>query len=108
MKRSIHVGSGVVHPDYTGEIKILLLNLGTTPFKILTGNAIAQLVLEKISMPILHKVDTLPHMKTKLYFLNSDNSFYVPKCEMSSGPYGPIFNFNGFISVWNNRLHSRL
>ena len=52
--------TGIIDPDYTGEIKILLLNLGTEPFQILTGNAIAQLILEKISMPILHKVNTLP------------------------------------------------
>ena len=60
MKHSIHVGAGIIDPDYTGEIKILLLNLGTEPFQILTGNAIAQLILEKISMPILHKLNTLP------------------------------------------------
>ena len=60
MKHSIHVGEGIIDPDYTGEIKILLLNLGAEPFKILTGSAIAQLILEKISMPILHKVSALP------------------------------------------------
>ena len=60
MQHSIHVGAGIIDSDYTGEIKILLLNLGTKPFQILTGNAIAQLILEKISMPILHKVNTLP------------------------------------------------
>ena len=60
MQHSIHVGAGIIDPDYTGEIKILLLNLGTEPFQILTGNAIAWLILEKISMPILHKVNTLP------------------------------------------------
>ena len=31
MKHSIHVGAGIIDPDYTGEIKILLLNLGTEP-----------------------------------------------------------------------------
>ena len=60
MRYNIHVGVGIVDPDYTGEIKVLLLNLGTEPFQILAGNAIAQLILKKISIPILHKVDTLP------------------------------------------------
>ena len=60
MRHNIHVGAGIVDPDYTGEIKVLLLNLGPEPFQILAGNAIAHLILEKISMPILHKVDTLP------------------------------------------------
>ena len=58
MKHNIHIGAGIVDRDYTGEIRVLLLNLGTEPFQILAGNAIAQLILEKISIPILHKVDT--------------------------------------------------
>ena len=60
MRHHIHVGAGIIDPDYTGEIKVLLLNLGTEPFQILVGTAIAQLILEKISISILHKVDTLP------------------------------------------------
>ena len=60
IRHKIHVGAGVIDPDYTGEIKVLLLNLGTEPFEILVGTAIAQLIFEKISIPILHKVDTLP------------------------------------------------
>ena len=39
MRYDIHVGAGIVDPDYTGEIKVLLLNLGTEPFQILAGNA---------------------------------------------------------------------
>ena len=54
-----HLCSGIVDPDYAGEIKVCLQNLGTEPFQILAGNAIAQLILGKISIPILHKVDTL-------------------------------------------------
>ena len=60
MRYHIHIGAGIIDPDYTGEIKVLLLNLGTEPFQILTGDAIAQLILEKISIPILHRVDTVP------------------------------------------------
>ena len=29
MQHHIHVGAGIIDPDYTGEIKALLLNLGT-------------------------------------------------------------------------------
>ena len=28
MKHHIHVGAGVIDPDYTGEVKILLFNVG--------------------------------------------------------------------------------
>ena len=50
---------GLIDSDYTGEIKVLLLNLGNNSFQISAGDAIAQLILEKISIPILHQVNTL-------------------------------------------------
>ena len=56
----IHIGAGIIDSDYTGEIKILLLNLGQNSFQISVGDAIAQLILEKISIPVLHQVDALP------------------------------------------------
>ena len=45
---------------YTGEAKVLLLNLGHKPFQVSSGDVIAQLILEKVSTPILQRVDTLP------------------------------------------------
>ena len=60
MQHHVHVGAGIIDPDYTGEVKVLLLNLGHKPFQVSSGDAIAQLILEKISTPILQRVDTLP------------------------------------------------
>ena len=60
MQHHIHVGAGIIDLDYTGEVKVLLLNLGHKPFQVSSGDAIAQLILEKISTPILHRLDTLP------------------------------------------------
>ena len=60
MQHHVHVGAGIIDPDYTGEVKVLLLNLGHKPFQVSSGDAIAQLILEKISTPILHRVGTLP------------------------------------------------
>ena len=57
MKHQIHVGAGVVDPDYTEEVKILLLNAGRLNYLIRKGDPIAQLILEKVSLPILRKVD---------------------------------------------------
>ena len=62
MQHHIHVGAGIIDADYTGEVKVLL-NLGHKPFQVSSGDAIAQLILEKISIPVLHRVDTLPSMK---------------------------------------------
>ena len=60
MKHHIHVGAGIIDPDYTGEVKVLSVNLEHKPFHVSAGDSIAQLILEKVSTPIFHSVDTLP------------------------------------------------
>lgn len=56
----IDVCAGVIDADYRGEIKILLHNHGTKPFKVLKGDKIAQLICERISIPSLIEVEDLP------------------------------------------------
>ena len=56
----LHVGAGVIDPDYTGEIMVLLMNTASRVYNITKGAPIAQLVLEKISIPILKEVNELP------------------------------------------------
>jgi dUTP pyrophosphatase len=43
-KHAINVLAGVVDSDYRGEIKVILINHGTTDFKVSKGDRIAQLV----------------------------------------------------------------
>ena len=45
VKHCINVGAGVIDPDYTGEIKVVLFNHGEADFEIKKGDRIAQLVL---------------------------------------------------------------
>ena len=52
----IHVGAGVVDPDYTGFVHVLLLNLSSQDHAIEVNHHIAQLILEKIAYPILCEV----------------------------------------------------
>jgi dUTP pyrophosphatase len=59
VKHGIHVGAGVIDPDYTGEIKVALFNLGDVPFEIKKGDRIAQLVLERCETPDVREIDTL-------------------------------------------------
>lgn len=47
VKHGIHVGAGVIDRDYTGELKVVLFNLGNEPYIIKPGYRIAQLILEK-------------------------------------------------------------
>ena len=56
----LHVGAGVIDPDYTGEIMVLLINTASRVHHIKRGDPIAQLILEKVSIPILREVKELP------------------------------------------------
>ena len=56
----LHVGAGVIDLDYMGEIMILLINTASRVHPITKGNPIAQLILEKVSIPILRELKELP------------------------------------------------
>ena len=45
----IHVGAGVVDPDYTGSVQVLLLNLSSHNHDIEVNHCITQLILEKVA-----------------------------------------------------------
>ena len=56
----LHVGVGVIEPDYTGEIMVLLINTASHVHHIIRGDPIAQLIVEKISIPMLKEIKELP------------------------------------------------
>lgn len=45
---------GIIDSDYTGELKVVLVNLGDTPYHINPGDRIAQLVVLKYSNSYIH------------------------------------------------------
>ena len=53
------LGAGVIDPDYTGEVMVLLINTASRVYNIAKGAPIAQLILEKISIPLLKEVKEL-------------------------------------------------
>jgi dUTP pyrophosphatase len=53
VKYGIDVLAGVVDSDYRGELKVVLHNLGDRPVEFQTGDRIAQLIIEKISRPMI-------------------------------------------------------
>ena len=63
MIHQVHVGAGVIDPDYTGEVKVLLINAASCYHYVKRGDPIAQIILEKVSLPILKRVDELPPTK---------------------------------------------
>lgn len=51
---------GTVDADYRGEVKAILINLGTEPFEIRRGDRIAQLVIAPVLQAHLVATPTLP------------------------------------------------
>jgi dUTP pyrophosphatase len=51
---------GTVDPDYRGEIKVILLNLGSDPFRISRGMRIAQMVIVPAVQASINVVEELP------------------------------------------------
>jgi len=51
---------GTIDADYRGEVKVLLINLGSEPFEIRRGDRIAQIVFQRVPPVELAEVDELP------------------------------------------------
>jgi len=64
VKKGIHVGAGVVDPDYTGELKVVIFNHGKSVFDVQVGDRIAQLVLECCVVPPVQVVGDDEEMTT--------------------------------------------
>ena len=58
-KHCIDVGAGVIDPDYTGEVKVVLFNRGFDNFEIKKGDRIAQLILERCETPHIKEIGLL-------------------------------------------------
>ena len=56
----IDVGSVVIDCDCRSHVKILLFNFGLRNLEIKAGEPIAQLIVEKISTPIVEVIDDFP------------------------------------------------
>jgi dUTP pyrophosphatase len=59
VKHGLNVLGGVVDPDYTGEMKVILHNTDRYPFVIHSGYRIAQLILERYETPSVHEIETI-------------------------------------------------
>lgn len=50
---------GTIDPDYRGEVKVLVMNLGTEAITVRRGDRIAQLVFARFEQPQLQEVPAL-------------------------------------------------
>jgi dUTP pyrophosphatase len=56
LKNGIDVMAGVIDPDYTGEIKVLLYNSSNINFEVQRGDRIAQIIFEQFKYPNFSEV----------------------------------------------------
>lgn len=64
VKNGLDVLAGVVDPDYTGEIKVVIQNFDNRPFVIRPGYRVAQLILENFT--VADNVVEIPSENTAL------------------------------------------
>jgi dUTP pyrophosphatase len=51
---------GTIDADYRGEVKVILINHGAEPFRVLRGDRIAQLVIAPVTRAHFEQVNALP------------------------------------------------
>ena len=59
LKYGIDIGAGVIDSDYRGPVGIVMINNGIEPFEVKTGARVAQLLLERVSVPDVLEVEAL-------------------------------------------------
>ena len=55
----IIIPTGTIDPDYTGELLVLVFNLGKDPFQVKEKMRICQLICEKASFPEVDQINDL-------------------------------------------------
>jgi len=60
LRHGIDTLAGVIDSDYRGELRVVLVNHGGTPFEIRPGDRIAQLLLQKVERASFRSVPELP------------------------------------------------
>ena len=63
IKHSIEVGGGVIDPDYTGNIRVILHNFGSETFHVEPQDHIAQLIIEQFKSPPITISASTPQTK---------------------------------------------
>ena len=58
-KESIGIGGGVIDADYTGGVKVIILNDGKKSYQVQEAGRIAQMIIKKIDMSGMMEVDHL-------------------------------------------------
>ena len=57
--KGLDIGAGVIDQDYRGNLKVLLINNGTTRYEVREGERVAQLLVKPILNPTIEMVEEL-------------------------------------------------
>lgn len=57
--KGVHRLAGVVDAGYRGEVRVVMVNLGTESFEIKAGMKIAQMLIQPVEAPTIVESDTL-------------------------------------------------
>ena len=76
-KAGISNDAGVIDREYTGEIKVLLVNNGPEKFQIRKGDRIAQIVIERWSLGEAMEVDSLEETERNSKGFGSTDNFFL-------------------------------
>lgn len=68
-KHHIEVGAGVIDASFTGELNVMLRNMGEVPFKVEVGDRIAQGIV--FMLPFVQAIETIELTETS----RGDNGF---------------------------------
>jgi dUTP pyrophosphatase len=60
VRHGIDTLAGVIDSDYRGEVKVVLVNHGTEPFRIAAGDRIAQILIQRVERAGFRRATELP------------------------------------------------
>jgi len=91
VEHQIAVNAGVIDSDYTGEIKVVLVNMGNQDYQVKNGDRIAQLITEKIVESDGYEVQTLTETHRGQQGFGSTGTSKAQIYEISGRAFGKFY-----------------
>ena len=91
VKQWIAVNTGVIDGDYTGEVRVVLITLGTDDYQVKKGERIAQLIIEKIVESECQEVQALEGTKRNNQGFGSTDNKKASICEIRATALGKFY-----------------
>jgi dUTP pyrophosphatase len=95
-KDGIDVLAGVIDPDYTGDIGVILINFGTSEKKITFGDKIAQIIFENYNNV---SFDTVSELSSTERGSGGYGSTDIPKPKKTESALADLYEKSGGIPV---------